>query len=59
MSFLDYSDRVKVFNKFEQPGTGLVKYSNLYNLFELLGLDPPKYEVSSSTCNPCEIFRGT
>ncbi len=44
-NFLDPSELRKAFAKFEHSGTGFVKYSNLVNLFESLGLDPPKEEV--------------
>lgn len=44
-NFLDPSELQKAFAKFEHSGTGFVKYSNLANLFESLGLDAPKEEV--------------
>jgi Ca2+-binding EF-hand superfamily protein len=41
----DYLDRKKAFSRFEQPGTGYIKLSNIFNVFECLGIDAPKEEV--------------
>ena len=42
---LDNEARKKSFGLYEHAGTGFLKYSNLFNAFEQLGLDPPKEEV--------------